>query len=175
MGITLLFSVCFNLPVFFDREIVNITVPCTNISHPRAMVTEFFKDFNYQLYYKTVACFLIRTFLPLVLLIFLNYKLYRAIRVSLQQQKTIAVSRQDKKSGEHFNVILFNVITVFIICETPDVIYRFSRAFIMYHGMVHAYDFLTWCQLRCFYVRVNNHPMVSWPPYCRGIKNYSNF
>ena len=82
VGITLLFSVCFNLPVFFDREILNITVPCTNISHPRAMVTEFFKDFNYQLYYKTVACFLIRTFLPLVLLIFLNYKLYRAIGVS---------------------------------------------------------------------------------------------
>ena len=118
-------SIIFNLPLFMDMEVHWIPATC----RMEARASTLYVNRHYQLIYKSILCFLVRTFIPLVIIIVLNVRLVHAIRLSQRQQLTSQRTSRDKHS---LNILVCVLLFVFILCSTPDAIFRAVHAFMTY-------------------------------------------
>ena len=124
--LTVAVTLLFNVPVFFDLKITMITYKCADFSRPEATSSEHFSSKTYQLVYKTVVCFLVRTFLPFVLLLFSNFKLVQTVETySAISRNQIHHSR--RRNTKYFTNVLITVVAVFLMCAIPDFIFRILR------------------------------------------------
>jgi hypothetical protein len=90
----------------------------------RALWTPFRRNANYFRIYKTLCYFIFRSVGPLVTLIALNFRLVRALQVVSRKRRELAVRRPRRNGGkqrESLTLILVTVVTVFIVCQIPDV------------------------------------------------------
>lgn len=120
--IVALLSVAYNIPRFFEREIIWKFNSCTNTTMVITQKTAFRGDKYYFLVYKTMCYFIFRSLGPLCLLIFLNFQLISALRMVHRRQKEM--TKRHKNRNENITTMLVAVVTVFIICEIPDSILR---------------------------------------------------
>jgi len=124
-----LLSVLYNLPRFFERNIVVVTDPVTNVTSVRVCKSALRQNVAYILVYKTILFFIVRFFVPLTALACLNMKLISAIRRShqlqnKQSQRAAGSGRTNRTSIEHYSSMLVIVVLVFLLCEIPDFVLR---------------------------------------------------
>ena len=117
-----IFSILYNLPRFFEREIHSVFDNSTNTTSVRVEKTELRENKVYLLVYKTIFFFMLRFFIPLSLLAFFNTKLIQAIKESekISSKRESQKGRKDTK----YTLTLVVVVIVFAICETPDFVLR---------------------------------------------------
>ena len=121
-------SILYNLPRFFERNIVAVTDPVTNVTSMRVYKSALRQNVANIVVYKTMLFFVVRFFAPLTALAFLNLKLINAIRRSHQlqnkQSQRASGSRSTRTSIEPNSSMLVIVVLVFLLCEIPDFVLR---------------------------------------------------
>lgn len=116
-------AVVYNIPIFFEREVVTPNTSGTNESFQgRCVKKTFTHSLLYSVFYKTVCHFVLRSIGPLVLLIVLNVSLVRALR-SMDHRRKDLISKSTQHR-ENITLMLVVVVTVFIVCQLPDVVLR---------------------------------------------------
>ena len=124
--VTVLATLSFNVPVFFDLKIIMRTQSCNNFTRPEATISDHFSSKTYQLVYKTVVCFLARSFLPFVLLLFCNFKLVQTIKISSAISRS-QIHHSGRRNTKYFTNVLITVVAIFLMCAIPDFIFRILR------------------------------------------------
>ncbi len=127
--ILLLGAVSFNIPTAFDLRVLDRRAICPNVAKLDAFPTRFFQNKTYDLVYKTVLTFVLRTALPLILVIAMNSRIVSHIRKSNEFR---ALGKSRPKVGS-MNRMVAMITLVFVICETPDFIFRIIRAVKFYN------------------------------------------
>lgn len=128
VGVVFLGAVLFNLPTAFDLN--TVTVKCNDqLSEIQIGATWLAFNNPYQLIYKTILCFVFRTALPLTIVLYFNVRLLQGVRASAKISKhssrqMASSSSTSSSSGDELNRLIIFVVTVFVVCETPDVLYR---------------------------------------------------
>ena len=122
--IVVVFAFLYNIPRFFEREVVQYT-SCANEIYYKVNKSEFRENIFYVTIYKTACYFLLRYFIPLSLLVFFNCNLIRAIRRSteLQRRGSSNASVQFRERRQ-YTLILIVIVLVFVLCGLPDFILR---------------------------------------------------
>ena len=97
-------------------------VTCSGSVIPQTRKTDLRNDRVYFLVYKTILYLLFRSVGPLVALVYLNGRLVRALQAvrARRHNRASGGRRRDAKHGENLTVMLLSVVSVFIVCQLPD-------------------------------------------------------
>lgn len=111
----------YNIPRFFEKEIVTKYNSCTNKTEHDVVKTPLRLDQSYFIAYHVVLHCLFRTIGPLVTLLILNIRLMSEFKKAQKARYSMT-----GKTAHHanFTLIVAAVVTVFIICELPDAVLR---------------------------------------------------
>ncbi len=129
VAIVVIIAIVYNVPRFLEREIATKTDPCTNKTIVISNRTAFRESPVYFLVYKTIMYFIFRTIGPLLILIVLNLRLVRALQEVRKKHRDMTRST---KHRENITLILVVVVTVFVLCEMPDLIVRVIFSFMVF-------------------------------------------
>jgi len=129
VAVVLVSAIIYNLPRYFERHVV--MQACDGVALPRSERTEFRLNRDYFLIYKTACYFIFRAVGPLVALIALNAELVRALRAVRRRRRRLLVHKSKPRggktgAGENLTLMLVTVVTVFIVCQLPNVGIRFA-------------------------------------------------
>jgi len=124
-------AVIYNLPRFFERRLSFVT--CDGISIPQTEKTDLHRNRDYFLVYKTICYFVFRAVGPLVALIVLNSELMRALRTVRRRRRRLLVQKPNARGSgsENLTLMLVTVVTVFIVCQLPNLGIRIAMT--LYH------------------------------------------
>ena len=149
VAIVILAAILYNVPRFLEREIVTKFNECTNSTDTKTEQTQFRKSRVYFLVYKTIMYFIFRAIGPLLALIILNLRLVKALREVRKKHRDMTKST---KHRENITLMLVVVVTVFILCELPDLIVRVVFSLLVFLFEPGSYDLY---KLRYFNVTSN--------------------
>ena len=124
------FSVLFNIPRFFEHFPIQYEYACNistaalnNATQFRTNLTQTVNlgdNFFYQLIYSNIIYFPVMYIVPLVSLIYLSYRLTRAVHGLQQRKTTVYVVRQ--APTDHVTWCIIVIVLVFITCQTPALV-----------------------------------------------------
>lgn len=117
------FALLYNIPHFFERHVVYVRNDCTGLVTAELRKSRFTTTMLYFIIYKTLCYFLFRTFGPLLLLTFLNHRLIVSLKTMKERHDRMGKS-STRHQKENITLMLVVVISVFIVCELPDVCLR---------------------------------------------------
>ncbi len=114
----------YNLPRFFERETRELPHYCLGRNLILTVATEFRKQKDYFIWYKTVAFFIFRMIIPLLVLTILNCRLISTLRTAKLDRAKLTNASQSSQNKvqarrESFTLILVSVVSAFILCQTP--------------------------------------------------------
>lgn len=112
-------AIIYNIPRFLERRIMYVT--CTNRTVVRSIKTPLRESNMYFLIYKTILYFIFRTVGPLLTLIGLNLRLIQALQAVRKKHRDMTRST---KNRDNITLMLVVVVSIFVICEIPDLILR---------------------------------------------------
>jgi hypothetical protein len=124
-------AVLYNVPLFFERVVAHpqpCSVDAPLLVPPVAALTQqtaLRGNLAYFIVYKTICYFLFRSGGPLVVMIYVNILLLRALRV--RRRRLVARGLRHHHGGS-VTAMLVAVVTVFIVCELPDAALRTTAA-----------------------------------------------
>ncbi len=118
-------STAFNLPTFFDLRIIDRQDSCPDIHNIEAIPSGLLMESLYQLFYKTIMVFLVRSGGPFLVLLVLNVKLWLAANRSIKYHAKLCGRQSQHK--ETPNMLVIVVVVIFLICALPDIIFRILR------------------------------------------------
>lgn len=117
-----LFAIVYNLPRFFEFEIVHPVDPCDNSTRTtRSIESELTENKVYNFVYANFMYFCVMFLVPLLTLIFLNYNLVRALRAARRRRAQL-LSDAHSRSEDDITLVLICVVIVFLVCQTPALI-----------------------------------------------------
>ena len=119
--VTIILAIIYNIPRFLERKIVYDYDPCLNVTIMKTTKTKLRENNLYFLIYKTVMYFIFRAVGPLLTLLILNIRLIRALEEVRRKHRDLTKSN---KHRENITLVLVVVVSVFIICEIPDLVLR---------------------------------------------------
>jgi len=105
-------SVIINAPKFFESEVIY------DGENSRIGLTEMRFDRNYAVYYQNWTRFLVLGLVPMLLLIFLNVRVFIAIH-----------SRKSSSKEMTYSTILLLIVAIFILCHMPRVALNIYEVF----------------------------------------------
>eukprot|EP00092_Neocalanus_flemingeri_P004693 GFUD01005057.1.p1 GENE.GFUD01005057.1~~GFUD01005057.1.p1 ORF type:complete len:384 (-),score=75.01 GFUD01005057.1:129-1280(-) len=105
-------SIIINIPKFFESGVVYDTIS----GNSQIGITELRYDRNYVIYYQNWFRFLVLGLVPMLLLIFLNLRVFIAIN-----------SRKTSSKEMTYSTILLFIVAIFILCNMPRVALNFHE------------------------------------------------
>ena len=126
--VIVLAAIMYNIPRLFEREIHVTPDPCGDII--RTQKTALASSWIYFLVYKTILYFMFRAFGPLLTLIVLNTMLMRALHAVRKRREKLTRNNQHR---ENMTLVLVIVVTVFFVCQIPDLTLRIIMTFVNLH------------------------------------------
>ena len=121
VAVVVILAIFYNIPRFLERKIVYNYDEATNTTIVKTVRTPLRNNRVYFLVYKTVMYFCFRSIGPLLLLIFLNFRLIRALQEVRRKHRDMTKSNRHR---ENITLVLVVVVSIFIICEVPDTMVR---------------------------------------------------
>lgn len=121
-----LLAAVYNIPLFFEREIVYDLDECSGRVTVRATTTSLRYSQVYYVLYKTSCYLVFRAIGPLVLLLVLNILLVQALRNNRIRHQCHSSAAARSKHRENLTLMLVVVVSVFITCQLPDVVLRLA-------------------------------------------------
>ena len=118
-------AVIYNIPRFFEHEIVQRFDYCLRTYKTVAEHSEMRKSKIYFIVYKTSMYIIFRIIVPLITLFVLNIRLVIILKGAMRRHASMTRSNQTSRN-DSFTPILITVVTVFLICEVPDAMVRIA-------------------------------------------------
>lgn len=127
--ITLLFSVVYNFPRFFEHQAISRTSRvAANGSHNETVQSEIIEtnlgdSVVYQIIYSNVIYYPVMYIFPLSCLTYLNYKLINSLK-ALNRKKAGLMSSNSRvrRENDHITLCVVVIVCVFIFCQTPALV-----------------------------------------------------
>ena len=159
MGLLILFSVLYKLPIIGEFKIETILSNSTwtygismfekiSTNHEgvsirtRIVASATRENYYYILLYRTLCDVIVTGITPLSLLVYFNYKIYTGKRVFIQRRRTIkqrSIHREptskidkDVKNEKGPTITLFVIVLVFVVCHISRIIMRIAE--MIYHN-----------------------------------------
>ena len=159
MGLLILFSVLYKLPIIGEFKIETILSNSTwtygismfekiSTNHEgvsirtRIVASATRENYYYILLYRTLCDVIVTGITPLLLLVYFNYKIYVGKRVFIQRRRTIkqrSIHREptskidkDVKNEKGPTITLFVIVIVFVVCHISRIIMRIAE--MIYHN-----------------------------------------
>ncbi|XP_074663049.1 FMRFamide receptor-like [Tubulanus polymorphus] len=127
-GVTLVtvLALIYNIPRFFEFEVVLYTDICTNVTHAICEPTALRVDLIFTISYRIISYFLLIAVGPVVILVILNFKLIRALHKAQRERILLTRSRSTKgqQSQAGNTTVIVAVVTQFIICQMPALVHQ---------------------------------------------------
>lgn len=121
VAIVIILAILYNIPRFLEREISFSRDKCTGLTKVKSGKTSLRNNKIYFLVYKTIMYFVFRTIGPLIILVGLNLRLIKALQEVRRKHRDLTKSN---KHRENITLMLVVVVSVFIVCELPDLSLR---------------------------------------------------
>ena len=121
VAVVIALGILYNIPRFLERQIIISTDPCTGLTVVKSRKTALRQNMLYFLIYKTIMYFVFRTIGPLIILVGLNLRLIKALQEVRRKHRDLTKSNRHR---ENITLMLVVVVSVFIICEIPDLTLR---------------------------------------------------
>ena len=118
-------AIVYNIPRFFEKVVIRLPDHCLRVFRYVAWPSWLRKNDLYVLIYKTVLFFIFRMVGPLFVLVVLNIKLIQTLRRARRDHAQLTQTA-NQRTNNYFNLILVTVVTVFIVCQTPDFLVRIA-------------------------------------------------
>lgn len=130
-------AIAFNVPQFFERKISHETQPCSGKVMVKITMTSLRHSVLYFVIYKIICYLIFRSVGPLVTLLVLNVLLIQTLRRNHRKHRGVtggvstaaaaaAASNHRSKNRENITLMLIVVVSVFIVCQLPDVCLRLA-------------------------------------------------
>ena len=124
-----LLATVYNIPRFFEFYTTEMPDYCLERNRILTRHTTLRKNRHYVIFYKTGAFFIFRMIIPLLILTILNCKLISTLNIAkLDRAKLTNASHNNlnraRSRKDSFTLILVSVVSVFILCQTPDFLLR---------------------------------------------------
>ena len=131
MACVAVFGVLYNIPRFFETDIINYQLTDGRII-PIAFFSKLHYNPNYNLYYMTVSYLVLVNLGPLLTCVVLTIKIIQLLAKARASRRnmtsaTAASANQDQHSS--ITVTLLAVIIIFILCQIPNTVYRMLITF----------------------------------------------
>ena len=166
-------AVIFNAPCHLDLRVIRMPVEnCPNLRPLEAMAVPLITNYYYNLFYKTLACLLLRSVGPVLALIVLNGKLVQEIHKSRSGLQT---NQSSSKTSHHMTEMVALVVGAFILCQIPDATFRILRTFKTYDSSF-GMDWKAFAIMATFanmFVTMNS--AINFLLYCVRGKNFRKF
>lgn len=128
VALVVLLGLIFNLPRFFQYDIILVQQPNSTKEIPQVISTMigdhslFGKVYTNALY---TICVLV---LPLIILIGVNFKIIRVIRKAKQLRENM-IYKSSRTNSEENNIthVMVIIVVVFLVCHTPDRVLQIIR------------------------------------------------
>lgn len=119
-----LFSILYNLPRFFEYQVVTITPEGSDGGDEMIVsaLSPLGRNRIYQILYGNVMYFFVMFLVPLVTLIILNHKLIRALSLTRKKRAHLLKKDTRSKSEDDITLMLIVVVLVFVVCQTPALV-----------------------------------------------------
>ncbi len=120
--VTFILAILYNIPRFFEKELITYTYEYPGKTWYQFWVSpsEFGKHANYILVYENCLYFIFRFALPIGVLIFFNVRLAQSIKASYKTRAEMTNQKQVDTTRATLTLVV--IVTVFIICATPNYI-----------------------------------------------------
>lgn len=148
-------SILYNMPRFFEKKLV-----LNEDGYHEAISTSLLSNTYYSIIYTTLLYFLVRYLVPVLALLFCNYRLIVEIR------KSSRLHHGGESNNEKYTMTLVVIVLVFLLCETPDF-------FLRIHHTVHnlsntlqiAYPTIAYMNIICIFFHTVNSS-INFAIYC---------
>ena len=117
--ITFVSAVLYNVPRYFEYEVVHFQEENVGVGIYVIDKTKMAHHIVYRYLYNGILYALVLFFIPLLLLVFLNFKLVWALQIGKKKWETLQF-RQRKE--QNLTIIPLCIVLVFFICGTPALI-----------------------------------------------------
>ena len=115
----IIFSILYNVPRFFEYQVVKVPAPRGWTSQLSALGANRI----YQILYGNVMYSVVMFLVPLVTLIILNYKLIQALgRARSKRAHLLRKDVNSSKSEDDITLMLIVVVLVFVVCQAPALV-----------------------------------------------------
>ena len=125
VSIIVIIVVAFNIPRFFEYNIVQTTDAYNNTILVENR-TNFGRQYSYMVIYKVMLVNILLILLPICILIVLTAAILRKLYINRRKSKTSARSAHD------VTIVLVLVVMVTIVCQTPLAVFNFIRYSMQY-------------------------------------------
>ena len=116
-------AVCYNIPRFFEHVVQERPDYCMEVVRPVTTHSALRTNQLYFIFYKTILYNIFRVVLPLGTLAVLNTRLIVTLK-DVRQNHAALTKTSFNNRIDSFAVILVGMVTVFMICETPEFLLR---------------------------------------------------
>ena len=135
-----LLATIYNIPRFFERYTTEMPDYCLERNRILTRPTSLRTNRHYVIFYKTGAFFVFRMIIPLLTLTVLNCKLISTLKIAKMDRAMLTNSNQSninrsRSRKDSFTLILVSVVSVFILCQTPDFLVRLIVSIRRFNGM----------------------------------------
>ena len=120
-------AILFNVPTALELRVTQALAPCDPSIIRWKLMAPMALNTYYRVIYKNVLCLVMRSILPLITLTVLNIQLLGAIRSSTRmggRTHSKGQEQQEKRSALGLTCLIITMVSIFIVCEVPDCIYR---------------------------------------------------
>lgn len=114
------FVVSFNLPHFFEYQVIDHFDNITNETYSLLVRTSFAKTYMFGKVYDLCINMVVINILPFILLPFLNLSIYRAIRKASKKREEMTENRRTDRKNV---TVLFCVVIIYFLCYMPSLIF----------------------------------------------------
>ena len=121
---TLVFSLAFNLVVYWEVRLFEIYDPCTRRPWTVGAASKLNIDRVYIILYSLILTPLVKIILPFAILFALNLKIILALRKASQKRRNMAgtTATGSGQQSRRITIMVVMVMTVVLFCNTPNAI-----------------------------------------------------
>ena len=121
VALVCLVAALYNIPRFFEREVITVYKECINTSEYHVVHTPFRLDRTYFMVYHVILHCICRSVGPLAIVLILNIGLIREFKRAQKARNHMTGKAVHQRS---ITLMVTAVVTVFIVCELPDALLR---------------------------------------------------
>ena len=157
-------AVVFDIPRFFEINVINIPVPAKNATTKSYVYSDVYKHYIYQLVYKNIIMTVYRKIIPLVIIIACSVRLIIAVHRARKTRERM-VNKTNNQVGKEpgpassssagvsmntemkVTITMLAIMVTFVVCQLPNAIYPIIR-------MLMDIDFYNLCDPIWIIIRV---------------------
>ena len=126
------FSLLFNIPIFFEYHIAMVD------GYERVKMRAFAYNEIYVIGYRVITMLIVIYVIPMAILVFFNILLIRNLRVAAKDRKKIQAEASDRGTTRSVTIIVVAVVITFCVCNVMPLTSHAFYSLEKYQGFIYG-------------------------------------